>query len=379
MDILYIAPYFSFRQGGVSEVVYQLATHLTQKGHQVTLLTSDYLADQETQTGFSFDIVRLPSFSRWGFYLTPKMIPWLRTNLEKFDIVHLQEFRTFQNIAASCFARNTTTPLVFTAHGTMPNIIEKRLFKGLFDLFFKRLILNQMTAFTAVSEEEVNDYLHVGVQKNKIILILNGLNVDELTKPSKQMPIKTDNDRPELKRIIFLGRLHKKKRIDRLLKAFSVINQHSPNTQVIIAGPDNGEQANLRNLAHKLGVAERVSFPGPVYGEQKVAFLQSADVLAYPSSHEVFGLVPFEALMCGTPVVVTAGTGMGDLIHQAGAGQTVPQDDPQALADALLWALANPQAAQVQVRYGQRFIKENLDWPIIAGQYEMLYQQVLKL
>jgi glycosyltransferase involved in cell wall biosynthesis len=377
MDILYIAPYFSFRQGGVSEVVYQLATHLTQKGHQVTLLTSDYLADQETQTGFSFDIVRLPSFSRWGFYLTPKMIPWLRTNLEKFDIVHLQEFRTFQNIAASCFARNTTTPLVFTAHGTMPNIIEKRLFKGLFDLFFKRLILNQMTAFTAVSEEEVNDYLHVGVQKNKIILILNGLNVDELTKPSKQMPIKTDNDRPELKRIIFLGRLHKKKRIDRLLKAFSVINQHSPNTQVIIAGPDNGEQANLRNLAHKLGVAERVSFPGPVYGKQKVAFLQSADVLAYPSSHEVFGLVPFEALMCGTPVVVTAGTGMGDLIHQADAGQTVPQDDPQALADALLWALANPQAAQVQVRYGQRFIKENLDWPIITGQYEMLYQRIL--
>jgi glycosyltransferase involved in cell wall biosynthesis len=339
MRILYITPYFSFRQGGVSEVVYQLATHLSKKGHYVTLLTSDYLTDKEIRADYAFEIVRLPSFSRWGFYVTPKMILWLKSNLENYDVVHLQEFRTFQNIIASSIARKASIPFVFTAHGTMPNIIEKRLIKALFDLFFKRMILKSINIFTAVSPKEVEHYRQTGIRPEQIALIYNGINVSSFTKTTEEEAENLDETLREGVKIIFLGRIHKLKRIDRLLDAFPEIISHHRDAQLIIAGPDNGEQTNLQNQARKLGLADQVSFPGPIYGEQKIAFLQSADVLAYPSAHEIFGLVPFEALLCGTPVVVTEGTGMGDLINQAGAGKTVPQDDPQAMAEALLWVL----------------------------------------
>ncbi len=375
MRVLYIAPYFSFKQGGVSEVVYQLATHLSQRGHQVTLLTSDYLAKEETHTDFPFKIIRMPSFSRWGFYATPKMIPWLRKNLEQFDIVHLQEFRTFQNIIASFFARDTDAPFVFSAHGTMPNIIEKRLFKKLFDIFFKRLILKNIDTFTAVSPKEVDDYLKSNIQKKQITLIFNGLNVDEFVNLQMGKSKNDEKIQNEGKNIVYLGRIHKLKRIDRLVAAFSQITQQYPFAHLIIAGPDNGELANLQTQVHNLGIADRVFFPGPIYGEKKVAFYQCADVLAYPSSHEIFGLVPFEALLCGTPVVVTADTGMGDLIRQAGAGQTIPQDNPHALAEAILWILENPDEAQQQVTRGQMFILENLNWSNIVKQYETLYDQ----
>jgi glycosyltransferase involved in cell wall biosynthesis len=377
MRILFITPYFAFKQGGVSEVVYQLATRLSQKGHQVTLLTSNYLEKEETQTSFTFEIIRMPSFSHWGFYVTPSLLPWLKNNLKQFDIVHLQEFRTFQNIIATFFSRYTNTPFVFSAHGTMPNIIEKRLLKSLFDIFFKGLILKYINTFIAVSPKEIEHYLQAGIPKDKIELILNGLNVKEFIHPSKRTSNNNAKSQTERKKIVYVGRIHKLKRIDRLVTAFSLISKQYHQAQLMIAGPDNGELSNLHTQARKLGISDRVSFPGPIFGKKKVAFYQSADVLAYPSSHEIFGLVPFEALLCGTPVVVTANTGMGDLIRQAGAGQTVTQDDSQALADALLWVLENPQAAQKQVTRGQKFIKENLDWSIISRQYEMLYQKFL--
>jgi glycosyltransferase involved in cell wall biosynthesis len=88
-------------------------------------------------------------------------------------------------------------------------------------------------------------------------------------------------------------------------------------------------------------------------------------------------LVPFEALLCGTPVIVTENTGMGEIIKKAQAGMTVPQNDPKALADAIAWVLDNPKFAEQQVNKGQQFIRENLNWSKIALDYECLYQQMI--
>lgn len=377
MKILYITPYFSFRQGGASEIVYQLATHLTDRGHEVTLLTSDYLAEDESNIQTNFEIVRLPSLSRWGFYVTLGMISWLKKNLSKFDIVHLQEFRTFQNIVASYFATNTTIPFFLTAHGTVPNIIERQIFKKIFDLLFQKRILRSITAFTAVSPEEVRDYKKIGIETSQIHLIYNGLNLNDYDLSNSKNEIQINNELLQLPTILFLGRLHKKKRIDVLINAFKILNSKNPNSRLIIAGPDNGEEANLRQQVKNLGLVDKVDFFGPVYGEKKTAVYRSASMLGYPSSHEVFGLVPFEALLCGTPVIVTENTGMGDIIKEAQAGITVPQDDPKALADAIAWVLDNPELANQQVKKGQQFIRENLDWSKIAVDYERLYQQLI--
>jgi glycosyltransferase involved in cell wall biosynthesis len=88
--------------------------------------------------------------------------------------------------------------------------------------------------------------------------------------------------------------------------------------------------------------------------------------------------VPFEALMCGTPVVVSDDCGMGQIIKSAQAGYTVPYGDVEALAQALYHIFANGEEAKQKVVAGQQFIRENLDWNKITNKLIDLYQECIQ-
>ena len=173
--------------------------------------------------------------------------------------------------------------------------------------------------------------------------------------------------------ILFLGRLHQIKGIHHLIEAFALLSKEILDAALVIAGPDEGELANLQALTHRLQLQERVHFVGPLYGRNKLAALVDADVLAYPAAYEIFGLVPFEAILCGTPVIVTESSGAGGLIAEAQAGYLAPYADVSRLAEILRRALASPQESGQMVVAGQRYIRENLDWNKILNQYEKLY------
>ena len=83
-------------------------------------------------------------------------------------------------------------------------------------------------------------------------------------------------------------------------------------------------------------------FPGLLLGDDRNAAYVDADVVAYPSTDEIFGLVAAEALMCGTPVVVCDDSGCGEVVRAAGGGRLVPYGDPAALAIALQALLDDP-------------------------------------
>jgi glycosyltransferase involved in cell wall biosynthesis len=206
-------------------------------------------------------------------------------------------------------------------------------------------------------------------------VIYNGLNIQDVERKMQTKLPKEDETELQVPTILFLGRLHKLKRIDLIIEALSIIRQRVPGTKLVIAGPDNGELKNLQKQTRELNLEDQVFFLGPVYGRQKWLLYKSADVLAYPSSHEVFGLVPFEALLCGTPVIVTEGTGMGGIIAEIDAGITVPQDDPRAIAEACLWVLNHPIETQQAVSRGLVFINQNLRWESIVQEYEYIYQK----
>ena len=84
-----------------------------------------------------------------------------------------------------------------------------------------------------------------------------------------------------------------------------------------------------------LGVGERTTFVGLLTGRARLEALTDADVVVYPSADEVFGLVPLEALLCGTPVVVADDSGCGEVVGQLDGAQVVAVGDPQALAAAI--------------------------------------------
>jgi len=380
MRVLQVLPYFSPRMGGVARAVYGIARHLSHRGHDVTVVAGDYKQNEATFPPGEFRQVWLRSVvSRWGFYYTPSLVAWMQDHVAEFDVIHLHEVRTFQNAVARRYALREGVPYVLSAHGTLPVIVERKLAKRVYDLLVGRRLLASASRLVAVSTLEAEQYRQTGrIEEGRIRVIHNGLDLDEFSPlPSRGLLRDKLGIPREAPLVLFLGRLHRIKGIDFLLEAFARLREEVKDVILVIAGPDEGELAHLQALANRLQVAQEVRFAGPLYNEDKLAAYVDADVVASPGAYEIFGLVPFEALQCGTPVVVGDGSGVSELVQEAKAGYIVPPGDVDALADSLRRALAGGAEIQAQVAAGQAFVRQELDWEVIAGRLEDLYAEIV--
>src|SRR5262249_26257302 len=156
----------------------------------------------------------------------------------------------------------------------------------------------------------------------------------------------------------FLGQLTPRKRIDVLVAA--VARLHRSDVRLVIAGNDRGAGRTVRSAVRRHGLSGRTLFTGLLCRAERLEALADAVVVVYASEHEVFGLVPMEALSTGTPVVVADDSGCGEIVRSIGGGQVVPVGDEQALADAIERVLASPDdwrrdAAQAAARAKTNF------------------------
>jgi len=373
MRILQVIEFLTPQMGGSPMVAYQISRHLAQRNHEVTVVTSDYGKSRFPQG--SFRVIFLPNLvARWGFYVTPGLIRWTRENLQAYEAIHLHTARTFQNIVVSHYARQYKMPYLLQAHGTLPVIVARKTAKHLYDLSFGRRVVAGARGMIAVSALERDQYLQYGVPAEKISLVPNGLDLEEFSHlPAKGSYRSANSISEDIRLILSIGRIHQLKGLDHLIGAFAPLHKIYPDSLLVIAGPDEGDQPRLERLISKLDLQGSVWFPGPLYGEQKLAALVDADVVTSTSYYEIFGLVPFEALMCGTPVVVSSEIASGQLIATANAGYLAPYGDEVALCASLRHVLTYPEEALTRVASGQAYIRQHLDWQVIIEQFEQLY------
>jgi len=100
--------------------------------------------------------------------------------------------------------------------------------------------------------------------------------------------------------VLYLGKITPRKGVDFLVKAFSRMG--AADTVLVIAGNDMGFRSQVEKIVRETGVMNQVIFTGLLTGNDKLSAYRDADVLVYPAIHEIFGLVPFEAMLCGAPV-----------------------------------------------------------------------------
>jgi glycosyltransferase involved in cell wall biosynthesis len=126
-------------------------------------------------------------------------------------------------------------------------------------------------------------------------------------------------------------------------------------------------------MVKELGLSGRVLFPGPLYGDNKVAALTDADVFVLPSLYESFGVAAAEAMACGTPVIVTDGCGIAPFVRDQ-AGLVVPHST-EALRDALQCLLTDSNLYQRFKAQGP-VVAQGLSWDEPVTQMEALYGQL---
>ena len=137
-----------------------------------------------------------------------------------------------------------------------------------------------------------------------------------------------------------------------------------------------GAEPAARERVARLGLGDRVRFTGLLRGRDRLAALVDADVVVYPSEHEIFGLVPLEALLCGTPVIVAGDSGCGEVVASIGGGRVVPVGEPAALAAAIGAVLADPAAWAPAVSHARAEIRRRFDAPVIAAALDEIYARI---
>jgi glycosyltransferase involved in cell wall biosynthesis len=386
MRILQVVPYFvpAYAYGGPPVSSYQLSVALGRRGHEVTVLTTDALDSsarqqvKHTKNGLEvYYLKNLSNYLAWNhrLFLPLGTNRFLQKRAKDFDIIHVHEFRTSQNIAVRRHALRTGTPYVLSAHGSVPRIVRKRFAKSVFDSIIGYRVLEDAAMLIALSNAEVRQYEEMGVADSKIAVIPNGIDPQEFSSMPTPGTFSRRHGLEGKKLIIYLGRINARKGLDTLLDSVRKLATVRRDLALVFVGPDDGYRGHLEKTIRRFPLDAPVVFAGLITMPEKLAAYVDSDVIVYPGSFEIFGLVPFEALLCRKPVVVADDSGCGEIIKKESAGIAVPPGDSEALASAIGVCLDDGIVVKRMVERGNRFVREQLSWGKIAENMESIYMQ----
>ena len=383
LRVLQVTPYYAeaWAYGGVPRAVTALARGLARRGHAVTVCTTDAAEPTARARGLpgddGVDVHPFPNVSNALAYHLQLFLPcgmdrWLAAHADEFDVAHLHACHNIPAATAARRLRAAGVPYVLSPHGTAPRIERRRALKWIFDHTVGRGVLESAACLLAVSEAERRQLLALGMPAAAVDVVPNPVELaDFIAIPRGRFrAARRLAGRPL---VLFLGKLTPRKRLDVVIEAFASLRDAS--ATLVIAGNDLGAGAEARRRAERLGVAARVVFTGLLRGVERLEALADADVVAYPSRDEVFGLVAVEALLAGTPVIVADDSGCAEVIAATGGGRVVAQGDVAALAAALRDVLAAP--ARYQVAEADRRIRAWLAGDAIAARVETVYEALV--
>jgi glycosyltransferase involved in cell wall biosynthesis len=225
----------------------------------------------------------------------------------------------------------------------------------------------------ALTEKEAGQIRACGIRQ-PVVVVPNGVNVDDYAKPSN---VATSIETPmvpqlskDVHRVLFLGRVHPKKGLDVLLLAWSKLTAMMQGWQLVIAGPDEqGHLARIQNLSHSLGLANSVVFTGPVTGHAKLQLLYSCDLFILPSYSEGFSMSILEAMACGRPVIATDACNFPDLAASGAGWECAPT--AEALEASLKLAMkASDSERNERGSIGRQVVETRYTWATVIDRLE---------
>ena len=397
LRVLHVTPYGAeaWAYGGIPRITSILTRALASRGHDVTVCTTDacsragrltapdngsphlrpWPADESTTrlTTRVFPNVSNRLAYDWQFFTPIGLGRFLGQQAGRFDIAHLHACRNLPGVIAARHLQRHRVPFILAPNGTAPRIERRQAAKWVFDQMAGHRVMRTATRVVAVTHAERRQLLALGVSDGIIRVIPNPIDVDEFSAPTTRGRFRQRLGIGNAPLVAFLGKLTPRKKTDLLVRAFGQLRR--TDAHLVIAGNDMGAEARTRAVARECGVADRTVFTGLLRNGDRLAALADADVVVYPSSDEIFGLVPLEALMSGTPVVVADDSGCAEVVGATGGGQITPLGDTNALAKAIERVIEAPATWHERVIGAQRHIRNTYGGPAVSAQLEGLYEE----
>jgi glycosyltransferase involved in cell wall biosynthesis len=379
MRILVALTYYRPYTSGLTIYAERLAVGLAQRGHHVTILTSQYdpsLPTHEILRGVH--IVRVPVAARISKGV---IMPTFGIEATKLALTHdVMSLHMPQFDAPGLALRGwlQRKPVVLTYH------CDLQLPPGSFNRLVDRVVQvsnhaagKLATRIVAYTEDFAQHSPYLSHFKDKVTIIPPPVEIID----SSDSDVEAFRQRYNLQGPVIgmAARLAAEKGVEVLLGALPRILEVHPQARVLFAGPFEqvlGEEAYAQRLAPLFAkYRNHWTFLGTLNARDLATFFRACNVITVPSlnSTESFGLVQVEAMLCGTPSVASNLPGVRQPVIQTGMGRVVPIGDAPALADALLDIIADP----AQYHRDRTAIEQRFSTHQTITQYEALFASLI--
>ncbi len=378
MRLLIALTYYRPYTSGLTIYVERLATALAQRGHTITVLTSQYdpsLPQREVVDGVR--VVRAPVLARVNKGVIMPTIGWLASALAvQHDAMSLH-LPQFDVPGLALRGRLLRQPVVLTYH------CDVKLAPGLFNRVANTAVdaannigATLATAIVTYTQDYADHSPYLSRFRSKVRIIPPPVELPSVDPAEVQAFVRRWNIQGPV--IGMVARLAAEKGVEVLLEALPRVLEAYPNARVMFAGPYQnvlGEEAYALRLAPLLEqYRDRWTFTGNLNQRELAAFYPNLSALVVPSlnSTEAFGLVQVEAMLSGTPSIASALPGVRQPVHQTGMGEVTPIGDSDALASALIRVIRN-RAEYIRPR---EQIAARYNTERTAAEYEALFEKL---
>lgn len=388
MKVLHVISSVSPALGGPTEIVLNLVKGLREHGVDAEIVTTNHngskLLDVPLNQCIEYEQVPvwfLPHFSppMKEFIFSAALTRWLWENLRNYDIIETHYLFSYASSCAAMIARLQGVPYIVCTLGQLTSwsLAQSQLKKRMYTFLIERQNLNCAAAIHCATPIEVEDVRNFGIQA-PTINVPYGVNVTNDWPEAGQKLHDVYGLSTTTPIVLFLSRLHPKKRPDLLLQALSHLAVQNYDFHLILAGSGESDYLSyLTNLVSSLGLASRTSIPGFVMGEDKELLLQGADIFALPSFSENFGIAVAEAMGAGLPVVISPDVQISPEVAAASAGLVVARE-VAPLADAIAQLLTSPDLRRQLGENGKRLVNRRYSWSAVAQNLASLYAAIAK-
>lgn len=384
MKIAVVIPWFFPNRGGAENGAYELSRHLVSRGHEVHVITPRYRTKwpkYEVLDGiyvhrfFTRGIPFSRKFSElahsiWPFFSIPRLIRSINP-----DIVHLHYF-LFTGHAAYRAAKRMSISTLLTLVGN--DVYDPFHVPGDFLHGFNSRVVNGVDHVVAACEfigDVVSKKFSLG--RDKLSVVPYGVDTNRFKPAPMNSTLRKSFGIPNEGIVVLtVQRLHERKEVDYFLQAAKEVISVRSDCYFLIVGK-GPEMEHLKKIVIELGISGNVRFLGFVVDEQLPSIYQLADLFAFHTSHEGFGIVLLEAMASAKAVVTARAGGTIDIVEEGKTGTFVPPRDSKALAKAILGLLVKPVQMKRMGEFGRERVLMKYSWVKITDAYEKIYNTLL--
>jgi len=370
LNILIAYQYLSFK-GGLEEVILNQSKYLKERGHNISIVTSQYNKDESNETNDGVIIHRFPSLNfTYKLFGIPYAIPLLSlTNYKKLskifknaDIVNIHGHPYFASFIYLLISKRHKKPVILTQHNT--DIKSKSEFINSFYFLIDRTIgkfnLASSQKIIAVSHETKKYILTLLKDEQKIAVIYNGVDTKRFNTDSNKVTLRKKFGLPEDRFIcLTVRRLTFKNGIETFLNTAKACD---PNKTLFLLGGTGPDKKRIEEYI-KTNNITNVKMLGFIKDSDLALYYRLSDIFILPSIQgEGFPMVVLEAFASGIPVIATKSGGHVEIIENNKTGHLVDINKPEQISKIITSLISNKKLLEIMSKNCRTLASNNFGW-----------------